>query len=233
VRGSGMGKVGRSWTQTGWTLLALALMAGLVALAGGAAPAWNEGREISAARAELVRFAGRQPDRCVYSAPHRELCRWRLEGRLIQPGQVDPGGLPGGVNLICDVPIDHRSQAAAECAAFARKAGAFPSLPGAEGLPPVSARPAPPARVDPAEAARRIAGARSLRDLSHLVGDVPNDCLTGRGVQTCRWRIAEDAAGHGIFAAGAGAVGALELRCRLPIDGSGRPAESCRVTPTP
>jgi hypothetical protein len=78
------------------------------------------------------------------------------------------------------------------------------------------------------QAARQLAEARTIQDLSHLVGDVPEDCLTGRGVQTCRWRIAAGEAGYGIFVAGAG--GTVELRCRLPLDGSDRPAESCLVT---
>ncbi len=215
-----------SWTQTAWTLVAIAVMVGFVVTAGGPAPA---APQVSATRSDLVRFAGRPPDRCVYSSPDRELCRWRIEGRLIRPGHAD---LRGDVNLLCDVPIGARSEAEGACVVLALEPGALPSLTEADRdeLPPVSAaQPAPPPSVSPMQAAWQLAEARTVRDLSHLVGDVPEDCLTGRGVQTCHWRIAAGEAGYGIFAAVAGAGRSVELRCRLPIDGSDRPAESCLV----
>ncbi len=218
-----------TWAQTAWTLLAVAATVGFVVAAGGPASA---APQVSATRSDLVRFAGRQPDRCVYSAPDRELCRWRIEGRLIRPGHADLRGVPGRVNLLCDVPIGPRSEAEGACVILALEPGAVPILTEADRdeLPAVSAaRPAPPPSVSPMQAARQLAEARTVRDLSHLVGDVPEDCLTGRGVQTCHWRIAAGETGYGIFAAVAGAGGSVELRCRLPIDGSDRPAESCLV----
>jgi hypothetical protein len=234
VQKSGIGTswVERSRAQTAWTLLAVAVTAGIVVTAGGPAPAANDGPQVSATRSDLVHFAGGQPDRCVYSAPNRELCRWRIEGRLIRRGHADPRAVPGGVNLLCDIPIATASGIEGACVVLALEPGAVPSLTEADHgkLPPVSAaQPAPPPPVSPMQAARQLAEARTVRDLSHLVGDVPEDCLTGRGVQTCHWQIAAGEAGYGIFAAVAGAGGSVELRCRLPIDGSGRPAESCLV----
>ena len=235
MRKSGIGSSGdeTSWAQAAWTLLAVAVTAGIVVAAGGPAPAANDDPQVSATRSDLAHFAGRQPDRCVYSAPDRELCRWRIEGRLIRPGHADQRGVPGGVNLVCDVPIGAQSEAEGDCVVLALEPGAMPSLTEADRaeLPPVSAaRPAPPPSVNPMEAARELAEARTVQELSHLVGDVPEDCLTGRGVQICHWRIAAGEAGYGIFASVAGAVGSVELRCRLPIDGSERTAESCLVT---
>ena len=222
-----------SRAQTAWALLAVAATAGIVVAAAGPALAANDGPQVSATRSNLVRFTGGQPDRCVYSAPDRELCRWRIEGRLIRRGHADQRAVPGGVNLLCDVPIRAASEAEGACVVLALEPDAVPSLTEADRdkLPPVSAaRPAPSPSVSPMQAARQLAEARTVRDLSHLVGDVPEDCLTGRGAQTCHWRIAAGEAGYGIFAAVAGAGGTVELRCRLPIDGSDRPAESCLVT---
>ena len=218
-----------SWARKAWTLLTVAATVGFVVAAGGAEPA---ALQASASRSDLVPFAGRQPDRCVYSAPNRELCRWKIEGRLIRPGHANLRSVLGSVNLLCDVPIGPRSEAEGACVILALEPGAVlsPTEADRDELPPVSAaRPAPPPSVSPMQAARRLAEARTVRDLSHLVGDVPEVCLTGRGVQTCHWRIAAGETGYGIFAAVAGAGDRVELRCRLPIDGSDRPAESCLV----
>jgi hypothetical protein len=234
VRKAGIGSSWgeRSRAQTVGTLLTVALAAGIAVTAGGPAPAADDGPQVSAPGSDLVRFAGGPPDRCVYSAPDRALCRWRIEGRLIRRGHADPRAVPGGVNLVCDVPIGAASGSEGACVVLALGPAAVPSLPESDRdkLPPVSAaRPAPPPPPTPMQAARQLAEARNVRELSHLVGDVPGDCLTGRGVQTCHWRIAAGEVGHGIFAAIAGAEGSVELRCRLPIDGSERPAESCLV----
>ena len=110
-----------SWARKAWTLLTVAATVGFVVAAGGAEPA---ALQASASRSDLVRFAGRQPDRCVYSAPNRELCRWKIEGRLIRPGHANLRSVLGSVNLLCDVPIGPRSEAEGACVILALEPGA-------------------------------------------------------------------------------------------------------------
>ena len=72
-----------------------------------------------------------------------------------------------------------------------------------------------------------LVGARTLAALSHLLGDVPDVRHTGQNDQTCSWRIEKDAIGSRLFAASP-----VELRCRLPLDGADRTADSCTAKAT-
>ncbi len=223
-----------SWVQVFGTLAGLGLVAGLGLLAWTVAPASGEARSMSASRMELESFAGSSPDRCVYSAPDRELCRWRVEGRVIRAGRTDGPGVVSGVNLVCELPIDPRSLETGSCNVHALEPGAVARLAQSEGmdrLPPVSAaRPETLVTpIDPLAVAVALSEARTLRDLSKLLGDIPESCLTGAGVQTCRWQISEGSVGEMLFASAPEMARAVELLCRLPLDGSARSAESCLV----
>jgi hypothetical protein len=216
------------------TLAGLGLVAGLWVVAWTVAPASGEARSMNASRIEVERFAGGSPDRCVFSAPDREMCRWRIEGRVIRAGGTDESGVASGVNLLCELPIDPMSPATGFCNVHALEPGAVAQLAQTEGvasLPPVSAaRPEPLVTpFDPVAVAVALSEARTLRDLSKLLGDIPESCLTGAGVQTCRWHISEGSDGEMLFASAPGMARAVELLCRLPLDGSARLAESCLV----
>jgi hypothetical protein len=225
-------KMASAWLQAGGTLAGLALAAGLGAAGLLAEPASGDAMKKNASRIELENFAGAAPDRCVYSAPGRELCRWRVEGRVIRPGRTDAPGVVSGVNLVCELPIDPASPARGACDVHALEPGATAELAANDpALPPVSA-PRPEAilkPMDPIAVARVLGDARTVRELSKLLGDVPQSCLTGRGVQTCRWQISDEGVGEMLFAGVAGLTRAVELQCRLPLDGGPRPADSCLV----
>jgi hypothetical protein len=174
-----------------------------------------------AQRAELERFAGRGPDRCVYARPGRELCRWSLAGNVVTPS--GPSRVAGPVNLVCELPEDRASQAQGSCFVRGRNAVA-----DAEGeLPPVSAP------SDPLQRARHAAGllaeAHNVAELSLLVGDVPDSCHTLYGGQLCRWSLEEGSGARERLAALAAGEGALELRCLLPLEDVERPQNSCVV----
>lgn len=174
-----------------------------------------------ARRAELVRFAGRGPDRCVYARPGRELCRWSLEGSVVTPSGAAP--VAGPINLVCELPTDAASQAPGSC--FVR--GRAVAADAESKLPPVSAA------SDPLQRARHSAGilaeARNVAELSLLVGDVPDGCHTVYGGQLCRWSLGEDSPARERLAALAAGEGALELRCLLPLEDVDRPQHSCAV----
>lgn len=173
-----------------------------------------------AQRAELVRFAGGPPDRCVFASPGRELCRWRLEGRVVTPAGSEP--LVGPQNLVCELPRDPSSEDAGSC--FVRGAAAAPQD---EALPPVSSP------GDPRESARHaamiLAEARNVGELSLLVGDVPDGCHTVYRGQICTWSLAPGSAAYERLAALAQGEGALELRCVLPLEAVDRAGQSCAV----
>jgi hypothetical protein len=174
-----------------------------------------------ARRAEIERFAGRGPDRCVHARPGRELCRWSLAGRVVTPS--GSAAVEGPVNLVCELPTDAASPAPGSC--FARGRAVAAEAEG--GLPPVSAP------ADASERARHAAGllaeARNVGELSLLVGDVPDACHTVHGGQLCRWELRENSAARERLAALAPGEGALELRCLLPLEDVERPQHSCAV----
>jgi hypothetical protein len=177
---------------------------------------------ISGSKAEVIAFAGGPPERCMYSGPDREICTWKLEGTLIQPGEIaaDP---ETGVNLVCELPLGAGAEGNSDCAAHGREMPPH--------LPPVSAAP-DFVETFPAVPVAELANALTLGAISHRIGDAPDTCLTGQGRQTCSWRVSSVTAGREI----SGSVAAFrsdayQLRCQLPIDGSERAAGSCTVSP--
>jgi hypothetical protein len=182
--------------------------------------------EARTTRAEISEFAGGEAERCVFSAPDLELCSWRLGPEdPAWASQASAAGTDGEVNLVCELPIDGSPRAPGSCLPHARAAQAATAAGG--DLPAVSAPGSLEARR---QAAQRLAEAASLRDLAHALGDAPDRCRTGAGVQTCEWSLDEGAGGYALVASlveSAGPVAAVRLSCVLPLDGSARGARSC------
>jgi hypothetical protein len=206
---------------------AAALAAGIIVLTVSAAsppePADVEPEvAISGSKAQVIAFAGGPPERCVYAGPDREICTWKLEGSLIQPGgSADEAS--NGVNLVCELPLGAGAEGESDCAAHAREV--------APDLPSVSAAPEF-AEAFPGIPVAELADALTLGAISHRVGDAPDACLTGPGRQTCSWRVSGVTAAREIGASVASiSADAYQLRCELPIDGSDRGAGSCMVAP--
>jgi len=186
--------------------------------------------EARTTRAEISEYAGGEAERCVFSAPDLELCSWRL-------GPEDPAwasqasavATDGEVNLVCELPIDGSPRAPGSCRPHARAAQTATA--GRGELPAVSAPGTLEARR---EAEQRLARAATLRELAHAVGDAPDRCRTGAGVQTCEWNLAEGVAGYALVAALVDAAdpgAAVRLSCVLPLDGSTREARACSAAP--
>lgn len=173
-----------------------------------------------ARRAELVRFAGGEPDRCVYASPGRELCRWRIDGSVVVASGSSP--VDGRVNLVCELPADALSDEPGSCFVRAQTASAEQTE-----LPPVSAA------ADRAQRASHAAGilaeARTVTELSLIVGDAPDACHTLYGGQLCRWSLGVGIAARERLSALAPGEGPLELRCLLPLEGVERLQQSCAV----
>ena len=193
---------------------------------GSGAPGGDASIEARTTKAEISELAGGDPARCVFSAPGLELCSWRIEaGSEAWTGLASAEGA-GDLNLVCELPIDGSPRAADSCLAHLRVERAAER--GA-ALPPVGAPGSLESRRD---SERRLGQAPTLRALAHLVGDAPDRCRTGLGVQTCEWGLPEGIAGYTLVAALAddGSGEAVELRCVVPLDGSARAADSCGAT---
>jgi hypothetical protein len=181
--------------------------------------------EDRATKTEISELAGNDAARCVFSAPGLELCGWRIEAG--SPAWTSLASASGGgdLNLLCELPIDGTPRAEDSCRAHPRTEQSA----SAESLPPVGAA---GTLESHRLAEQRIGEALMLRDLSHLVGDVPDRCKTGLGVQTCEWSLQEGIAGYQLVAAlveASGSGDSVQLRCVIPLDGSARSAESCGV----
>jgi len=173
-----------------------------------------------AERAELVRFAGGQPDRCLYAGPGRELCRWEIAGTVVVP--LGSAAIQGPLKLVCELPTGAARDQRGSC--FVRgEAAAFAGAP----LPPVSSAATPEQQAR--HAAAVLGEARTIAELSLLVGDAPESCHTVYAGQMCRWSLPEGSGGRERLAALAGDEGLFELRCLLPLEATGRPPESCAV----
>ena len=81
-------------------------------------------------------------------------------------------------------------------------------------------------------AARLLADARTTRELARLVGDLPSRCVPGKSQeQCCVWLVTARAEGGQRIAAVIGSKKLpVRLTCRLPLDGTPRRGESCRVS---
>jgi hypothetical protein len=171
----------------------------------------------STTKSELSRYAGAEPERCVFSGPDLELCSWRIDRSApAWAALAEPLDVAADLNLLCELPMDGSPRAADSCAAYAR-VGA--------GLPPVSAG---EGAAEGAEAVLREA--RTLRELAGLLGDAPDRCRTGPGFQTCAWMVGSDAPGYPLLAALASGLedeSPLRFECKLPLDGSARSSDSC------
>jgi hypothetical protein len=77
-----------------------------------------------------------------------------------------------------------------------------------------------------------LAEARTLLEISLLIGEAPDECSPAEpGIRVCLWRATSRTRGHGMLAATIEAPSRKKLRleCRLPADGSAREPGSCKV----
>ncbi len=197
-------------------LLALVAVAAAATTSGPEAVAPDD-EPMQATRAQLEAVAG-PADRCLHSAPGREVCRFSVAGRLVRP---DETRLRSGVmHLICDLP--KHGGGSGVCRPESRVARA------ADTLPPVSAE--PPGGPDaPTAAPGWLRDATDVASLSRRLGDVPEACRARFDLQECRWSVPTGTAAHAQLAPLAQTSGDVQLDCLLPLDGSPRAADACRV----
>lgn len=192
-------------SKTPLAILLLAVVsATLVALLAGATESEPvEDRPIAAAS----QFAGSAPERCVFASPGLKLCSWLIEGRLI--GAADPGEEALALNLICEVGIDTGFERESSCKVHPVGSLSSP-LPAVSAGSPLQASTALP---------DWIVDATTITELSHELGEIPVQCVTSPGVQRCEWPLRPENQ----------SAQTPRLHCELPLDGSPRRADSCRI----
>jgi len=188
-------------------------------------------------RGDLMVALGRPADRCISTTAGLELCEWSLGNRdAAWKALARSIDTRARVNVLCELPDDGGARAPGSCSVYPRESDAatwaLPNLhPTRRGDSSVAARRA--ARESVAQRAEAtLAQARTLLELSHLVGAAPDECRpVGPGLRSCLWRATSRTLGHGMLAATIEAPQRKKLRleCLLPADGTARPPGSCKV----
>lgn len=188
-------------------------------------------------RAALEASLGRPPARCIDSNPGLELCEWQLGDRdLAWKPLARSIDSDSRINVLCEVPTDGSARAPGSCSVYPRSSDhsrwALPNLhPSRRGDGTVADRRAARERVT-RRAEATLAQARTLLEISLLIGEAPDQCLSAQpGIRICLWRATSRTLGHGMLAATIEAPRRKKLRleCRLPADGTPREPGSCEV----
>lgn len=188
-----------------------------------------EGFYASHTAAELSSWIGSAPARCFPSGSGTELCGWvignRYESWRTLANSIETRRK---VNVVCEVPVPQRSDAREACSVYARESERFDH--GAISFSSASDVSAA-GSADRSAAARRILdGARTMRELSDLVGNVPDDCAEVSATErSCFWRLGNQSRGFDLVGAAVGSKKRVRLTCRLPADGSPRAVGTCQA----
>jgi len=186
-----------------------------------------------ATRSALTAFLGPEPNTCVAAQSDYELCEWLL-------GNRDPGWAPTSdaiatrsrVGVLCVLPLDDAPRANGSCTLHERRSNRDRYRVGKGTTRSASARNARARGLEERrdEAQQDLDGARTLVELSRLLGTAPSVCHdTGGGLQLCTWRLNAHTRGHGTVAASirVDLSKKVRLRCNVPVDGSERAEGSC------
>jgi len=185
---------------------------------------------------DLSGFIGIPAIRCVTSSDTSEVCQWEAG-----PQQNGWGALAGAIRtrdwvaVVCDIRTDGRPRNSDSCGVYPRRSnrGSW-----SVGHPGAASRKKPSHRFKERRrlvkrADQIISEARTLLDLSLLMGSVPDSCSPGSPEeQVCVWRLTNRSFGHGTVATWIEASKGKKIRffCTLPTDGSSRQTDSCSAS---
>lgn len=192
-------------------------------------------------RASLSKLLGTGAERCVETSVRFIHCAWHLRNkhtgwseiaRVLKTRQR--------VAVICELPRDGSERALGSCVARPQESNrsmfVTASSPGPSSRKGVRRRNSADANASKeayaAIAKNWLEGARTIAELTRLMGALPDSCERGMGLkdeQVCVWKTTKRTYGHGTVAASemASLSKKMILRCVLPLDGSARDADSC------
>jgi hypothetical protein len=178
--------------------------------------------------ATLSVVLGAGPVRCVASAPGTTLCEWQLSNRQAGWRVIAAGlGTDDRVRLLCELPEDGSRRAPDSCTAHVMRSDR-----DRWWVPVFESERAEKQAERRRAAIAALESARTLSELSRLVGGAPNECAPkSADEQVCTWRATSRNHGHALLATSIGAPLGKKVRihCVLPTDGSARHWESCTV----
>jgi len=166
----------------------------------------------------ITQYVGQIPRFCFSTGNGTELCEWQV-------GNSDPGwsslaeaiGTKDRINLLCEVLESGDARAPGSCTAHPRRSNRY------------SWKRNQRRTVQLRAAAKAIDSARTLTEMSRLMGSAPEGCVTSPQEFHCLWRADDQTFGHGTLAVWIDVPLSkkIRLRCVFPSDGSFRDLESC------
>ena len=171
-------------------------------------------------RGEMLRVTTLEPLRCPASREGWEICVWQLGDRhAAWYALAEALRTSSRVNLICEFPSGGGARER-DCLTMA--AASLPTLGwGRSRL-----------RAGAAEAQAQLDTARTVWDVTALVGDAPVRCnLVDAGTRFCVWQATERSQGFAVLLPLLEKRARLQLSCSFPVDGSPRGPGSCRAQP--
>ncbi|MEZ4215205.1 MAG: hypothetical protein R3E88_01920 [Myxococcota bacterium] len=179
----------------------------------------------------LSQRLGKSPHTCVDADVAHRVCSWELGARDAAWPEISGAmGIEQKVGVVCVVPVDDGGGELNRCTTTVRARHSLAaSLARARGT--LGDR-APTLLPDDAHAARAaIDAARTVGELSFVLGEAPRQCLRKRADEIeCHWWITSRSAGYRIAATAADSSSKLAVVCTFPFDGSPRPASNvCRI----
>ena len=192
-------------------------------------------------RMALTNLLGVDVDRCLETGEGTIHCAWHLRNKHAGWSELARVlATRKRVAVVCELPEDGSDRELDSCAARPQSSNRsmFNTSKGKAG--PGSRKGGPRGPRDPnasreayASIARQwLDGARTVAELTRLMGALPTSCEAGLGMpgkQVCVWKLTRRTYGHGTVAASEKATLSKKmiLRCTLPIDASPREAGSC------
>jgi hypothetical protein len=171
-------------------------------------------------RGEMLRVITAEPLRCPASRDGWEICVWQLGDRnAAWYALAQTLGTHYRVNVICEFPSGGGARER-DCLA----------LPAAS--PPTQGKSPKRLHTSPAEAQAQLDAARTIWELSALVGDAPVRCSSvDERSRFCVWQATNRTKGFATLLPLLEKRARLQLSCTLPADGSQRAPGSCRAQP--
>jgi hypothetical protein len=191
-------------------------------------------------KVELSIFVGAEPSSCTPIFVETEICTWTISnGEAGWKALADAIRTEHSLHLVCEVPTGAHSREPDSCSVHPQRSNR------ADWRPPFRSERMERTRRKRAEnqkaaeerqrqAAALLDSARTVMDLSRLVGKGPKACSMPKGSLRwqCVWHADLATEGHGTLATLAGAAydDEIRLECFLPADRSPRSIESCSVS---
>ena len=191
-------------------------------------------------RMALSKLLGIEETRCLQTSTTHRHCSWELRNRHAGWSELANAlGTRKRINVVCELPINGSERALDACVARPRESNRWMWMTSSKSGPAArkyTGRSKPQKGATKAAYAATaqswLANARTIAELTRLMGALPESCEGGvdlKDSQMCVWKTTRRTYGHGTVAASEQAPLSKKmiLRCVVPKDGSSRDEGSC------